>query len=166
MGEFRIGRKHASHSYPDTGGRASPPQPPGRNYAFGPANNTAIATTPGTDVPWSVHESGVAGVDVPITLKTTGRLRVSAMLTINSLVASSVEVHVRIDDTTNIAIPFAAPATPAGNLNVTVPILVETTLTLGLHTVQIRCIAPGDDGNTLVANQCSIEVQELTGAAG
>jgi len=166
MGEFRIGRRHASHSYPDTGSKASPPIPPARNFAFGPGTDTGILTTPGTDVPWSNLESGAAGVNVPITPRVTGRLSIRAMLMLKSTVASSVTINVRVDGITTIAIPFSVPATPAANLNTPVPLLVETTVTLAPHTIQIRCVASGDDGNMLVANQCSVEVQELVGAAG
>lgn len=53
MGEFRIGRKFASHSYPDT--RAATTVPYARNFAVGPGTVTDV--TVGTPVPWGVIEA-------------------------------------------------------------------------------------------------------------
>ncbi len=128
MGEYRIGRKHAAHSYPEprfTGLVG----PFARNYATGPTDPFTVATTPGSQVLWSFVAVGAPGTDVPITPVSTGYLRITGMLSIaNPGDPAVVRVQVQIGGV-SLPIPFESVVTLANDQSVIIPIFAETTPT-------------------------------------
>lgn len=75
MGEFRIGRKHARHVYPDNS-RAAALALFARNFASGPAENTTISGG-GIQIPWNAVESPIKFTIAPngITVSIVGDVR-------------------------------------------------------------------------------------------
>jgi len=165
---FRIGRKHASHVYPQSKG--APPTPSAalaRNYAFGPAQDTALAST-GTQVPWQLIEAGGSGTDIPITPTTSGRIRVSAMLTVVNNAEGWVELSVQaMLDGTPFATPLTTPQIAPAARKTTIPFLIEFNVPIGVTSQIELLLTPAiDDAISLLEDESSIEVQELTTTAG
>jgi hypothetical protein len=75
---FRIGRRHASHTYPESKGVGALAF--ARNFAFGPAAPYEVTDTP-TRIPWGTIDSGAApGQSVPITPTVTGLILVQGVV--------------------------------------------------------------------------------------
>jgi hypothetical protein len=177
MTEF-VGRTGALrvYSYPTTPRAGVGPQGYARNFASGPADDTAIAEDPGTAVPWHTVDAG-AGPDIPITPKVTGIIRISGVLTIEGggEGASDIQVIVQIDSGSGF-VTQAAPSQNAplfefntvGNTETeAVPFEAEIKgLTIGT-TVQVRILLIATHVGTVLSQESStIEVQEVTAATG
>jgi hypothetical protein len=169
---FRMGRKYAAHSYPET--RAGANAPPvglfARNYASGPAIDTPVLIA-GVQVPWNNIDGGSAlGPDVPITPHVTGRVQVSGVIAFENSSATPVNVQVEVqinDITTTIPASDRASlvAAPVESVStVAIPFSVMLPLTLGVESlIQIR-VSANDDVATInvVADSSTIEIQEVT----
>ena len=166
MGEFRIGRRYAQHSYPDAP-RVPTLAPLARNFATGPKVGTAVAAA-GTQVPWNSIDFGPDGVDVQITPQTTGLVRVSAVIAVgNSDVAQrNVQVQVQIGNVT-VPLPVSDQVTVAANGLEAIPFLIELSLPVGVPSqIQILVTAEVDGQISLSQESSSMELQEVSIATG
>lgn len=168
MGEFRIGRTFARHSYPDT--RAATSVPYARNFAAGPAVDTAVATAPGTQVPWSAIEVGAPGVDVPITPKSTGVIHVDGVISVHntSELPVDVQVEVQIGGVQN-PVPASEKVTVAGLAFAAIPFnadIVSAQAVGVTKQIEILLIASASPAIQVIANSSSIEVLEEPVATG
>lgn len=161
-----IGTRH--YSYPETP-RGAGALAFARNVAGGPAGEvpTDIAVSPGTQVPWSGIAVGTApSVNVPITPKVTGHLRITGVLTIVNVSGTPrlVLVQLQIGGVTPVLIPeIEQPTIPAGDI-VAVPILFETAppqTPIGTTSnIQILLTASGA-GLGLVQLSSILDIQEV-----
>lgn len=173
MGEFRIGRKFAQHSYPDAP-RGAAAALLARNFAFGPATTTDIETSP-TAIPWEGVDVGAPGITAQITPRVSGIVLISAVVAIKSL--SGVQEIVTVDVSVNgfvLNVPFFNQITVEAGGFLVVPILTETNVaTLGAllpigvpATVSILLTANTDDVLQLSTDDSSISIQEVLPATG
>lgn len=169
MGEFRIGRSHAKHSYPDTpraGGLAAF----ARNYAQSDTT-TPVAST-GTQVPWDTIESGAAaGVDVPITPHVTGRVRIIAMVVIANVTGAQrlIEVQAQVGGVTvpNVTAIASVDGEPeGGEAFETVTLLLDTSLLPVGSASNVEILLTADSDNALEVVNATIDIQELPAATG
>ena len=186
---FRIGRKQASHAYPEPlrsgppgsqgpigpQGPTGPQGPPGpqlpfaNNYAEGPAALTAIPGGGGVQLPWSTIASGaVAGPDVPITPMVTGRLRILAVVNVvNEDIANVAVVRLQAQVNSVSVGPFVEFAVPtAGTL--TVPLQLETTVPISATSnVEILATSVIGGSPSIVNNaKATITIQEISNITG
>lgn len=166
MGEFRIGRSHAKHSYPDTPRAAVAAY--ARNFAQGPAALTSIVAG-GTQLPWAVIESGApAGVHVPITPRVTGKIRLIAAITIQSdgEGADIVQVQAQINDIT-IATPLVQSTVIAGGFGA-IPFVLDipALLPIGSQLDISLLVTDADGGTSLTVQSSTLDIQELPLATG
>jgi hypothetical protein len=165
MGEFRIGRKFAQHSYPESrfGDGAF-----ARNFASGPPTGegpTPIVTT-GTPVSWETIESGAPpGVNVPITPHVTGRIRIIATIVVASVAGAGLVGIGAVIDGTPISTPQSFSAVVALGV-VTVSFVLDVAVGFGPHTVQIRAVAGADNVLVLQPHDSTLDIQELGGTVG
>jgi hypothetical protein len=167
MGEFRIGRAYAKHSYPES--RQNTTVPLARNFAVGPATTTAV-TTGGTPVPWSSIESGApAGVNVPLTPLSSGIIELTGVIEVDNGTESPVVVQVQtalsgpilglpVNEKVTVQPGFAA-----------IPIVTEWLAALPLGTTvdfQVIVTAASNGAITLVAGSSSFRVKEVPPATG
>lgn len=163
------------HSYPETRGAGALAF--ARNIAAGPAGETPtdIATGGGTQVPWAVifAPTPSSGVDVPITPRVTGALRITGMLTIVNVAvtASTVHVQVQID---GVTIPFPGGAfdessTVPASGTVVLPIFAITGPLLtpvgATHNVEVLLIASAV-GLGMVQESSFLDIQETQAPSG
>jgi hypothetical protein len=171
---FRIGRKHAQHTYPES--RATTTVPLARNSASGPDESTDIDTT--VQVPWNVIENGaVAGVNVPITPKTTGVIHVTGVITVASTDLTLVQLFVEVSGV-DAPVPAAEAMTVAASAVVAIPFDVilgagangapiATPLVIGATVpVQIRLAQTVGAGANIVALSSTISIQEVVPVTG
>lgn len=169
MGEFIFnrGRSKTAHSYPEAPRGGSPLTAFARNFAAGPATDTAVPTA-GIEIPWGLIYSGASpGVNIPITPRATGRIRVSSVIAIknNSDATQRVTIVVRIG-AIELAFPFLeANSIEAGGVEM-IPVLAETlvgeALPLGASVNARIFITSTDDTDVeLVGLNSTIEVQEV-----
>ena len=176
-----IGRTGANrlYSYPENV-RGAAASVFARNFGYGPATDApvAIATTPGTEVPWGTR--GVAGVDIhdiPITPRSTGIIRILAMIDVGNV--TSAEKHLLVQVLLNgsavepedmqVTVP-PANAPEEHNGYVLIPILIPEVagLTIGTtYNVRILLTALTADALTIpLAQTTSIEVYEVAADTG
>jgi hypothetical protein len=164
---FRIGRKYASHSYPIP--RAATSVPYARNFAVGPATTVPI-TTVAAAIPWAIIESGAApGINVPITPKSTGIVRIHSVVTIkNSSNAPVQAAVVAAVGGTPLPVPLSESVTIPAAGSVSLPILTETpALPIGvLANISIGVVASANGALSVVTGSSSLEVQEVQAATG
>jgi len=171
MGEFRIGRKFASHSYPES--RAATTVPFARNFATGPTLFAAppdVQTT-GTQVPWNVIESGAPpGFDVPITPKSTGRIRITGVVAVKNSTMSPVLVTVLVQlNGANEFNPLFLSAVVDSEGAVAIPIVAELSALLApgvQRLIEFFVFASADGAISLTVESSSIDVQEVPFATG
>lgn len=160
MGEFRIGRKYAQHSYPEPRRGGASATPFARNFAAGPGSETNI-TVPGVQVPWSAIDVGAPGVNIPITPQSTGIIRIAGALTIKNHSGSNV-VTVLVNPQVagvSLAFPLGDEVTLPINALAVIPILAETSaLTIGVQAL-IQVLVSSEDADV---NQISIELESST----
>jgi len=175
MGEFRIGRKFASHSYPEP--RRDTTVAFARNFAKGPATSTIIAAgnlvqpfTGGTLVPWDFIESGAPlGTSVPITPVTTGIMLVSGVVCVKSTSTADAFVFVQVLlDGDLVPVPFEAVATIPPDGTVVIPILTEEIEAPGpTFNWSIRLVAFNSDGVlSLFMESSTLNIEERPAATG
>jgi hypothetical protein len=168
MGEFRIGRKYASHVYPDT--PRSLPAAFARNFA---ATQTPLAiTTVATAITWTVLQAGVPpSATIPITPKVTGILRIIA-----SILAQSTSAAVPASVTVNLVVDGGAPSliivdTVDNNIPgegfagaATMTVVIDITVPVGAHTVALQILDQANGLATMIA--AFVDIQELPPASG
>ncbi len=182
MSEFvnrSIGNRQ--HSYPDTprGGGALAFA---RNYAFGPAGDSAplIASSPGTEISWgSIDVPGSDSKDIPITPRVTGVILVTGVVSLhNTSTADIVDVQVQVEIGTITPVAYLVPASEkisvpvddgeGGEGFMVVPFQVEIPL-LPVGTRQIvRVLLTADTTDTveIVLNSTTVEVEEVLLSTG
>lgn len=171
MGEFRIGRVFARHTYPEPrrGGGASAGAF-ARNFASGPASETTI-TVPGVQVPWAAIDVGSPGTDVPITPQSTGIIRIDGAITLKNHSGDSVVVVVSAQvNGVDLPFPLAESISIPTNSFAVVPILAETTALPVGTPVNIQILVASDDSDTdeitIVLESSTLGVQEVSAATG
>lgn len=179
MGEFRIGRKHAQHSYPEPprGGTNPPATPFARNFASGPAIETNI-TIPGVQVPWSAIDVAAppvppaTSVHIPITPQSTGVIRISGALTIKNKSGVDTVVVLVNPQVGDASLPFPLGdevSIPPNGLAV-IPILAEKTgLTVGVQalvSVLVSSETADVDTISIELESSTLDVQEVLAATG
>ena len=171
MGEFRIGRSRAQHSYPDTprAGVAAF----ARNSAFGPQGGTQGLPAIGDKVKWTALEVGtVGGTVVPITPHVTGIVRVIVTVecqNTNTAAGNTMAVNLLVDGA-SVGVTTGSPINAAiveGQLGIiAIPLTVvfagANKLSVGVaHTLEVQ-VTPLQGGTaTAVIGFTSIDVQEL-----
>ncbi len=165
---FRIGRKFAQHTYPQA--RATSTVPLARNSASGPATAQVIPAS--AFVTWSVIESGtVAGVNVPITPKSTGIVHVTGVITVSSVDGATVELSVRNPDAI-YPVPAAEVVTIPSADSVAIPFDVilgaganGPALAIGVP-ISIRVQLDAGPEITVAATSSTISIREVTPVTG
>ena len=176
MGEFRIGRSRAQHSYPDTRGAGVAGF--ARNSAFGPSPQTPLAIAAlGTKIPWVAPEVGTAGSTiVPITPNVTGIVRVLADVVVENTagVVNNMLVELFVNGVTSGPVVVSVSTIPAKIENdsgfITIPFEFDfagaNKLTLGtLYKMEIK-VTPMQGGTSTKVDYASIDIQELPAATG
>lgn len=175
MGEFRIGRKYAQHSYPDT--RRDTTLPLARNFAVGPPVKTSVTPNPsGFPIPWSVIESeGAVGpgvVNVPITPTTSAIAQVSGVITITNNGAASATAQVLVQTVGPGSFVFAPEnefETIAPGATVAIPVsTLGTNVSPIDSTVSLQLLIVASPGSSLqlVENSTTFGIQEVPAATG
>jgi hypothetical protein len=168
MGEFRIGRKHASHTYPDTP-RGAGALSFARNFAIGPNTPTTI-TTGGVQVPWDIIESGASpGVNVPITPRVTGRMLFAGVIQVtnNDDVPVTISVQVQVQGST-LLVPLVQETVDAnGEAAIAFEILSLALFTVGVpRNISVLVTASADVDVVLTTDNSTIEIEEKPFATG
>ena len=165
---FRIGRKHAQHTYPEP--RGSGTTPFARNFAYSQeGQNQPIPQDPAeVAVIWDPISSGApAGTNVPITPVSTGIIRILAVISVGKTVADgtvTITIHVN-------GVEIEPPESFRAEIDVdgfaAIPVLAEVSgLPLGVvANIQIFATSSGV-GAELIEESSSIEVQEVQAATG
>jgi hypothetical protein len=174
MGEFRIGRTFARHSYPDTpraGGLAAL----ARNSAFGP-DSPPLAVDPvnGTKLTWQSIEVGTpGGTVVPITPKVTGIVRVIVNVVFENAGASDViGVDLLVNgSTTGTTESTIDASSEGGSAFITIPWVVDfaggVKLPVGpTYNLEVKVAQLHGSGTISVLGVSSIDIQELPPATG
>jgi hypothetical protein len=160
------------HSYPETRGGGNALLAFARNFASGPLEVTTIPTA-GIEVPWDpIYSGATPGVDVPITPRATGLIRVSGVLDVknSSDTPETVNLVIRIG-AIELAFPFLESNSLESGASEAIPFLAETLSTeafpLGA-TVNVRVFvtSTSDTDVQLIALASSIEVQEVAAPTG
>lgn len=168
MGEFRIGRKYAQHSYPDTP-RGAGALSLARNFAIGPNAPTTI-TTGGVQVPWDIIESGASpGVHVPITPRVTGRMLFSGVIQVsnNDDAPVDISVQVQVQDST-LLVPLVQQTVPAdGEAAIAFEILSLALFTVGVaRNISVLVTASANVDVVLTTDNSTLEIEEKSFATG
>lgn len=179
MGEFRIGRTFARHSYPDTP-RGQPAGAFARNSAVGPATTTALNPA-GQVVPWEVTETGDLNVvSVKITPRSTGRIRITAMITVQNGVTGPTDVSVKLQAGAAVGGPFVDLPLPAANQTTvlgtalagggggfaTIPLVADEFGVIGTPAFVAIKISASPNAVSLVMEATTIDIQETPVATG
>ena len=172
MGEFRIGRSRAQHSYP-TSPRATT-LPLARNSASGPDAGGAggqVIGSAGAQIVWEDFEIGVPpSADVPITPSVTGIVHVTGVIVILASV-SNLNVHLRVQlGGVNVDVPaseiISTGETPDQRVAIPFDVIIgsgENTPALDIGvTANIQIHLTPDDDITVVADSSTIHLQEVT----
>jgi len=166
MGEFRIGRSRAQHSYPEPrfGGAAA--QIFARNFASGPELLTALDLG-GTQVPWNAISSGAApGTNVPITPQTTGVLLISGVITVKNNEAAAQSVRIAVNGVP-VTVPTFESTLVASLDSLAIPFLVEApAVAVGVTWNIAILVTPSGNNMNLLAEESAIEIQEVPVATG
>ncbi len=169
MSEFRTGNKGKSHPYP-----ATPHSSAGaaalfaRNSAVGSSAATVIEVA-GTQLIWAATEMGVLNsVNVAITPKSTGIVRISGHVTVfnDSVADEEVTIQAQVAGVT-LATPFARSTVAAGG-QIAIPFEASVLgLAIGVAT-NIQILASGSVGVVLsfVVGGSDVALQEVTAASG
>jgi len=180
MTEF-VGRtgSHRVYSYPEA--RRNTTVPFARNFAAGPSSSGGsdqpilvqdVGTPSNNAVLWSLLEVGTSpNINVPITPKSSGIVRISGVLTVLNSDASPHTVWVVIVvDGVAVPDPFNEVFTVAGGEGTyaVIPFLTETSpLAIGVtSTVEILVIADTNDVLTLTRASATLDLQEVVPATG
>lgn len=167
MGEFRIGRTHAQHAYPE---------PPTGSALLLLARNFAD-TNPAQSIPdtgvainWNRIDIGaVPANSVSITPKSTGKLIVKGVIVIeNTDVGDHFVVLEGLRGGAVQPLPASDKTTIPAGATVSIPFLAEYTGVVGVATtVGIQATSdPGAAGVATVTDASSLSVQEVVEATG
>jgi hypothetical protein len=181
MGEFRIGRKSAQHSYPESR-FAGLLGPFARNFAAGPLLPDVVVVgdgiTGGTPILWDIIESGApASISVPITPKSTGIIRITGVVAVKNSSGAAVNVLVQVAlNGVRQVVPFSEEVTVVNHapdaFNIggaaTLPIVAELAgLVVGVtRLVSIVVTAETAVAINLLAATCTLDIQEVAAATG
>jgi hypothetical protein len=170
MSGFRIGRKFAQHSYPDP--RRSTTVAFARNSATGPAADQGFDDT-GAQVVWDSIESGaVAGVNVPITPLSSGKIHITGVITVKTDNPNSVDVNLTVE-VDSLLVP--RPANEMVSVSGTgpdmpwaaIPFDVIVNLPVGVTSnIEILMTASADVAIHIEAGSSSISIQEVPPVTG
>ena len=138
------------------------------NAASGPSGATPIGGA-GTKVPWAAIDVGAPGVDVPITPKSTGRVRVIFSITVLNAGAAMVGVVARLlIGGVAQAIPYVAASIQAnglGELGI-ISFVAEVTLPVGATSnIEVDLTTAGASVE-MYPEGATIDIQELPAATG
>lgn len=176
MGGFRIGRKHAQHTYPDTPRAAVAAF--ARNSAVGPAGGPQGIILSGTPVPWSGIASGAATPtpDVPITPKVTGVVRIIFTVVVENVsnTDEDVGVAVQVNGVTKNTFSEEVPGTKSGVTGIVTisgvvdlePPIAGTPLPVGVTSNIEIVLTAGTDSESLQLDNATLDIQELPAATG
>lgn len=175
MGEFRIGRSRAQHSYPDT--RGAGPAGFARNSAFGPPDGIQAISATGDKIKWSTLEVGTPGsTEVPITPQVTGIVRVIGSVVCRNTALSSantmtVEIFIGGVGLGARSISTIDGATESESGFITIPVLFDfagpSALSVGVaHKIELNVVPLQGGTSTAVVTLSSIDIQELPAATG
>lgn len=168
---FRVGRSRAQHVYPESRGVTTLVF--ARNFAQGPSETTAV-TMAGVQVPWTSIES-VGGspppgtVDVPITPRVTGRVRLLAMVAVQNTsgAAAKVSVQAQVGGVTVVGAPLGTETVDATTGVETVPYVFDLTLPVGTTSdIELLVSASADGALALIPSSTTLDIQELPRATG
>jgi hypothetical protein len=160
---FRIGRKYASHVYPERAGGGGAASAFARNFATGPKGSPAT----GVQINWNSIDVGAdPDEDVPITALSTGIIVISGAIGVSNISGTPVLVTVQVQvDDVSIGSSFQVTV-PDGSLE-SIPFLAETTpldTPVGvLRNVQVLVTGAGA---TTPVDSSAISVQEVSVATG
>lgn len=165
MGEFRIGRRNAQHSYPESRRGGGSLSSGGSNFAIGPLDQELVPIV-GLEVPWAAISSGAPpGTDVPVTLSVTGRLLLWGVVCLKNNTADDLQVTVTVRvDGTDLVNEFS---TLVGDGAVTIPFTIETdAISLGTHQASVNVACGVDGAMSLGSETCTIKLQEVAAPTG
>lgn len=174
MSEFvgRAAGTNRRYSYPETNRFRNLSGPFANNFAYGPGfNGQAILADATTQANWIfIESSGGSGVHVPITPKSSGRIRITSVLTVACQSEGSVELQIRaqLDDAT-LPIPGTETVLVPNGSAIAIPFLLDVSgLAIGVtRNVSLLLIAVDiADALTLVGQSSTIDVQEIGPATG
>jgi hypothetical protein len=168
---FRIGRKYASHTYPQSQAAQTLPLF-ARNFAQGPTSNQVVGTGGAAITPWTVESGSAANAHVPITPRVTGLVLVTAVIEMENTSGVSAEVQGQIllnDNPLPGTPPLSLTTVASGNFaTLTVqalvgplPVGVEANIGVGVIT-----LGSGSPAVTLQADDSTVSVQEIPAATG
>lgn len=142
------------------------------NSATGPASTTAVVNGTPVKVPWALIEStGSGGINVPITPKTSARVRVTAMICIGtSGSGTDVTVEVEINGTplTAMIAQYTQFSTSPGGYMIPFDYVIPAgTLSVGVAAnISILVSSLVSATTQLLAGQCSLDIEELPAVTG
>lgn len=181
MGGFRIGRKHAQHTYPDSPGRSAFLF--ARNFAQGPDGNLTLTDKVLHPIVWHFVDAP-AGIsptaNVPITPKTTGIVLITGVLgTVrNNDAANPASLQLFVDVSSSGPHPQTHPvasvsfdANSEGGVTglESVPFQVELFLPVGITTniqFQVQANSTVTPNITITNLDSNLNVQEVPPATG
>lgn len=141
-----------------------------RNFASGPATDTAVAVGGGTQLPWSAIGVGTPpDVDVPITPQTSGVILVTGVIVVENSSGAPVDVIVRVQvGNVSMAVPASETFSVDANGFKALRIVAETAaLTIGTPaTIQILAIASAGGVIRFSGQSSTLDVQEVPVATG
>lgn len=136
-------------------------------FAAGVTTFDISAPVDGSTTVGAIRNGTSNSVDVPITPRTTGVVRIQGIVLIGNTTGAPIDVTVNVQvNGTNLPVPTQAAAAvlDATTGIETLPFLAETLLPVGVTSlIQISVDA---DGATLIAEDSSVEIQEVSFATG
>jgi hypothetical protein len=167
---FRIGRKHAQHTYPEPRGSAETPF--ARNFAYSQEGQAqSIPDDAEVAIIWDPISSGApAGTNVPITPVSTGIVRIIAAVSVRLdaevVDPSTVTLKIHVNGV-EIEPPESFVVTMQPGEFEVVPVLAEVSaLPIGVvANIEIFATA-SEPGASLIEESSSIEVHEVIAATG
>lgn len=170
MSEFvgRTGSKRV-YSYPEANRFRNLSGPFANNFAYSDDTDVAIAQA-GTEVPWQfIASTGAGGLDVPITPKSSSRVRITGVFTVACQGEGSVDVQIRAkQDGVGINIPGAETVLVPNTSAIAIPFLIDVAgLNIGqTYNYRIILFAEVDGVLTLVNQSSTLDIQEIGPATG
>lgn len=164
---FRIGRKYASETYPETGGArgGAAGVALARNFGVGPKTPTSIGG--GLQIEWNSLDAGPSpSVDVLITPKVSGLVLVTGVVAVTNSTGAAIVLGIQVQvDGPPVGALLGATVPAHGSL--TVPFMVETTeldTPVGVQS-NVNVFVTGN-GLTLAPESSLCSAQEVTVASG
>jgi hypothetical protein len=148
-----------------------------RNFAAGPDNDggdqplvVASVTPADNAIDWALLESGTSpNVNVPITPRSSGIVRISGVVTVSNsdAAAHTVQIIIGVNGAV-VPAPAGETVTVPANGVVAVPFLTETIpLPIGTTaTVEILAVASSNGHLSAVLDSSTLDIQEVTPATG